>query len=78
MYAPLFHQLRLVLQLLTIRETVCMMSLRENKVCRWAQAQRSQQNVGSVTHDLSASEEVLNETRSGSTELLELTYISIE
>ena len=42
---------------------------------RWAQAQRSQQNVSSVTHDLSASEEVLNETRSGSTVLLEPTYM---
>ncbi len=35
------------------------MSLRANKVRRWAQAQRSQQNVGSVTHDLSVTEEVL-------------------
>ncbi|GMR16891.1 MAG: hypothetical protein BMS9Abin31_1284 [Gammaproteobacteria bacterium] len=32
--------------------------------------------VSSVTRDLSASEVVLNETRSGSTVLLELTYMS--
>ncbi len=56
------------------RGRVQVVVVRLYKTCRLAQAQRSQLNVGSVTRDLSASKEVLNETRSGSTVLLESTY----